>query len=371
MIATRGALLQTENQQFKEALQTTLLATIPEEALPLNPGHKYALWHMLCNRDLLISALYPSKILNGADTVATLRTPFRNVQEAKEFVEATFPVGIGQTKEHWNTVLQRDAKPNPNHQVEVLKLPVQEMAAIKSFIVRFLATPLNSFTTYPVLMYAHIFTEILHSVKMDIQKWDDFLEDNEKLSVAMDWENTRKTFINDFIAFALCCSIKGPHVLVTNLQNNLLQMSTWRCPVWEFFVTPMLYVAYTVFPQYFDYKYILRRQLYNVYKGWRKRVTQHGVVSIKFLQHELNPGALPRSVRHAKAMPADFFQAMKFYYRNFDFNPYDKAKTKKGKSAHWYYNVLPDEGKYTKYPVYQLMSSIRLYGPTDEDIAFS
>jgi hypothetical protein len=50
---------------------------------------------------------------------------------------------------------------------------------------------------------------------MDIQKWDDFLEDNEKLSVAMDWENTSKTFINNFIAFVLCCSIKGPHVLTS------------------------------------------------------------------------------------------------------------------------------------------------------------
>jgi hypothetical protein len=67
-------------------------------------------------------------------------------------------------------------------------------------------------------------------------------------------------------------------------------------------------------------------------------------------------------------MPADFFQAMKFYYQNFDFNPYNKAKIKRGKSAHWYYNVLPDKAKYTKNPVYELLSSICLYGPTDEDI---
>jgi hypothetical protein len=177
--------------------------------------------------DLLISALYPSKILDSNKTVATLRTPFRHLQEAKEFVEAHFPVGIGKTKEYWNRALQRPHKPRPNNQFVVLKLHLfsnKQMPAIKAFIVLFLATPFTSVTAYSVLIYTHIFTEILHCLKGGIQTCNEFLEDNENLSVAVDWENAHKTFNNDFIAFALCCSIKRPHVLVANLQVNLLQM---------------------------------------------------------------------------------------------------------------------------------------------------
>jgi hypothetical protein len=125
---------------------------------------------------------------------------------------------------------------------------------------------------------------IMHYLRRRVRDWDNFVQDNKQLTTQMNWEPKKKTFINDFIAFALFCSIKGLTVSVEGMRATLLSLNKARCPVWEFFIAPMLSVAYAVFPALFDRNYILTRNLKHFYKQSQKPSTTKGTLSLSYLR---------------------------------------------------------------------------------------
>jgi hypothetical protein len=177
----------------------------------------------------------------------------------------------------------------------------------------------------------------------------------------MEWELKKKYFINEFIAFALFCSIKGSNVAVEYMKTTLRELNSRRCPIWEFFIAPMLYVAYTNFPTVIDHKMILDRSIINFYKQSRKQLTSYGTVSFSYLREKYSREESAQNCRYLKAMPIDFWKLMKFYHIRMNFNPYDGTKVKKGKTEQRYYNVQTGELASAKlYPNLECVGGIRM-----------
>jgi hypothetical protein len=301
---------------------------------------------------------FPTILLNINNVVGDLQNPFANIRAALHFLMENAAMDIGGTKPHVLNLVRAKAK--IQGQPDVLRLSNDPI--LPTFIIRFLAAPLNSVTNYPVIVYCAVFTEIMHFLKRRVKDWEDFVLGNKELTQQMDWELKKKNFINEFIAFALFCSIKGSTVAVDSMQTMLHEHNVPRCPIWEFFIAPMLYVAYTNFPSQIDLKCLLGRNMYQFYKNSRKQLTLYGTVSLSYLPDNYSHEESSTNVHYLKAMPIDFWKLLKFYHRRMNFNPYDGTKVKtKGKTERHYYNVLTVELESAKlYPNLECVGGIRM-----------
>jgi hypothetical protein len=179
----------------------------------------------------------------------------------------------------------------------------------------------------------------------------------------MDCQLKKKNFINEFIAFALFCSIKGSTVAVDSMQTTLHELKLPRCPIWEFLLLQCYMLHILIFHPRLTSITFLDVVCLPSTKQSCKQLTLYGTVSLSYLQDNYSREESSTNVRYLKAMPIDFLKLMKFYHRRMNFNPsYDGTKVKKqGKTEQHYYNVQTVELASAKlYPNLECVGGIRM-----------
>jgi hypothetical protein len=139
----RQDLLGTRMQQLAPTIDAKNVAM-------LNPVYCHAIWDLLITRAILISPIYPTVLLNTPNMVGNLQNPFANIRAALEFLAENAAMGIGGTKQHVINLVRAKTKIQGG-QHDVLRLANDPMLA--TYVIRFLATPLNTITNYPVIVY--------------------------------------------------------------------------------------------------------------------------------------------------------------------------------------------------------------------------
>jgi hypothetical protein len=134
----------------------------------LNPVYCHAIWDLLITRAILISAIYPTILLNTNNMVGNLQNPFANIRATLHFFMENAAMDIGGTKRHVLTLVR--ARADIQGQQDVLRLSNDPL--FPTYIIRFLATPLNSVTNYPVIVYCSVFMEIMHFLKRHVNYWE-------------------------------------------------------------------------------------------------------------------------------------------------------------------------------------------------------